>query len=262
MEFSFNNVHPSWKPLLYRALADMDQSYIAYLAHDTTWLPGAQHIFNAFSLPLSATRYILFGESPYPRRESANGYAFWDASVGDIWASTGLSKPVNRATSLRNFIKMLLLVGGYLQPHDLSQSAIAAIPKTGLVMTIEELFANILKQGILLLNASLALSSRPVNHEAKYWQVFMQSLLQQLRIYLSEMVPVLEYSTGLQCDAPQPNDQQPTLILFGSIARQITQLAPAEFFPKMIAVHPYNLNFIHDTEVQRLFSPMQLLEKM
>lgn len=239
MEFSFNMVHPSWKPLINQALACMDQEYLHYLRQDAAWLPGPHNIFNAFSLPLANTRYILFGESPYPRCESANGYAFWDAAAGELWSNTGLSKPINRATSLRNFIKMLLLAGGYLQGEALSQPAIAALPKTNLVTTISELFTNIIGQGILLLNASLALSSRPVTHEAKYWRAFVHSLLQQLHL---------------------TKEREVTLILFGNIAQQITDLAAAEFFPKIVAPHPYNLSFIQDTSVQRLFAPMRLLQ--
>ena len=44
----------------------------------------------------------------------ANGYAFWDAAVNELWSDNGLSKAVNRATSLRNFIKMLLVTEGAL----------------------------------------------------------------------------------------------------------------------------------------------------
>ena len=57
--------------------------------------------------------YVLFGES-LPRRASANGYAFWDAAV-KIMVSFGNSKTVNRATSLLNILKMLLIAEGCLK---------------------------------------------------------------------------------------------------------------------------------------------------
>ena len=43
-------------------------------------------------------RYVLFGESPYPRAQSANGYAFWDAAANSLWAEEGgLHQLLNRA---------------------------------------------------------------------------------------------------------------------------------------------------------------------
>lgn len=100
----------------------LDKDYLAELAADKDWLPGPAAVFNAFSSPLESTRYVLFGESPYPRRESANGCAFWDAAVHNLWADTGLSKEVNRATSLRNLMKMMLVAEGKLRPDDTAQA--------------------------------------------------------------------------------------------------------------------------------------------
>jgi uracil-DNA glycosylase len=72
-------------------------------------------LFAAFAQPLDRVRYVLVGEGPYPRAESATGVCFMDGAVGDLWSEAGLSKPVNRATSLRNFMKMLLVADGQLQ---------------------------------------------------------------------------------------------------------------------------------------------------
>src|SRR5690349_3968920 len=113
--FSMASVHPSWQSCLHSALQSMDKAYLDALASTPDWLPGPDKIFNAFSLPVSKVNYLLFGESPYPRAASANGYAFWDAAVSDLWSPQGLSKKVNRATSLRNFLKMLLVAEGLLQ---------------------------------------------------------------------------------------------------------------------------------------------------
>src|SRR5438128_2360838 len=112
--FNLNSVHSSWNECLQRAVARLNSTYLETLAQSTTWLPGPNKIFNAFTLPIEKVNYVLFGESPYPRRESANGYAFWDAAVQELWSETGLSKRVNRATSLRNILKMLLVAEGAL----------------------------------------------------------------------------------------------------------------------------------------------------
>lgn len=155
------SVHPSWQPLMDEALATLDPDYLRDLLSRSDWLPGAHQLLNAFSIPQSSVKVVLFGESPYPRATSANGYAFWDEAVGDLWSATGLSKPVNRATSLRNILKMLLVADGRLSPQDTSQAAIAALDKSDLVQTSTEFFQHCLQQGFLLLNASLVLQDRP-----------------------------------------------------------------------------------------------------
>lgn len=197
MQISLSNTHPSWQPWLQQALATMDPMYLQSLT-DTSWLPGPSAIFNAFSLPVAKTRYVLLGESPYPRAVSANGYAFWDGAVSDLWSTTGFSKAVNRATSLRNWLKMLLLIESKLNEYNLTQEAIAAIPKTNLIQTLPAFFERLLQRGFLLLNASLVLSDKPVKQDAKAWRPFILHVLKQL----AKTQPV-------------------TLILWGNIAHQI-----------------------------------------
>ena len=119
---NIESTHPEWHDLLSSALRQLHPEYRKQLQFEHHWLPGFQQLFAAFRQPLSATRFILLGESPYPRVQSANGYAFWDANVGSLWSSSGLSKEVNRATSLRNMLKMLLHARGDLQ-HDFSQNS-------------------------------------------------------------------------------------------------------------------------------------------
>src|SRR5690348_6563289 len=94
---NLNTVDNSWKSCITDALNQLDPQYLEKLLQNEHWLPGPDKIFNAFSLPVDKVNYVLFGESPYPRAHSANGYAFWDAAVAELWSPTGLSKPVNRA---------------------------------------------------------------------------------------------------------------------------------------------------------------------
>ncbi|NNM59398.1 MAG: uracil-DNA glycosylase [Legionellales bacterium] len=230
-------IAPDWRPLVEVALKQVNPLYLKELEQTDNWLPGSQNIFNAFSLPLAQTRYILLGESPYPRKQSANGFAFWDQAVTCLWSEQGLSKTVNRATSLRNFMKMLLVAHGLLVSNETSQSSIASVPKQGLINTASDLFGNMQKQGILLLNASLVLSEHPVKYDAKAWLGFMQSLLQQTEITC--------------CDIQ--------LILFGKIAELIPRLCPAWEKKSFIAEHPYNISFIKNRTVQDFFQPMNLI---
>src|SRR3990167_11233495 len=107
-----SQTNPQWHEILTEAMTQLDSHYLSEILTTKDWLPGREHMLAAFNQPLTNVRYILLGESPYPRSASANSHAFWDNAVNELWSETGLSKTVNRATSLRNFIKMLLLARG------------------------------------------------------------------------------------------------------------------------------------------------------
>ena len=225
-----STIHPSWQPILLEGLEQISPTYLQGLLDDPNWLPGKKNIFNAFSIPLERVNYILFGESPYPRPTSANGFAFWDSAVTALWSESGLAKPVNRATSLRTFIKMLLVT-------DLSQEAIAKLDKTHLVKTITELFTNMLDHGFLLLNTTLVLRDKAVAKEAKQWHPLIQKILYTLKKKRPDL----------------------GLILWGKIAETIENFPEASAFSIYKSEHPYNQSFIHNQVMQQLFQPLQLL---
>lgn len=240
--FNLNQVDDSWRECLERGMAQMDQLYLKRLYQSADWLPGCQNVFNAFSHPLGDVKYILFGESPYPRIESANGYAFWDACVHELWSESGLNKQVNRATSLRNLIKMLLVASGRLPPHNTTQLAIAEIEKSDLVQTNAELFANFIASGFLLLNATPVLQSRWVSSpqkDARQWRPFIKELLECIV-------------------QKKPNV---CFIFLGNIATQIDKILTIHPSHKIYAEHPYNVSFITNPTVLNFFRPLQLLEK-
>jgi uracil-DNA glycosylase len=226
--------HSEWKGILNTALASMDQEYLSQLMSTEDWLPGKERLFAAFSLPLKQTQYVLVGESPYPREDSANGYAFWDNLVTDLWSTNGLSKLVNKATSLRNLIKMLLVARGDLQAMS-SQQQIAMVDKRSLVRTAEQLFAGMMNKGILLLNASLVFSEGKVPFHARHWKPFMDSLLEQLY----QVKPDVK------------------LILLGKFAANASQ---NQLPIGLMAEHPYNVSFITNQKVIDFFKPLDLLQ--
>lgn len=230
-------VDPSWEQCLYLALEKMDQDYLAKLRQSTDWLPGPRNLFNAFRLPLNQVNYVLFGESPYPRAASANGYAFWDANVHELWSATGLTKTVNRATSLRNIIKMLLVAEGLLQPSQTSQADIAAINKDQLVQTNQALFQRFLDKGFLLLNATLVLQPHAVKKDAQAWQPFICSVLD----FIYHQRPHAH------------------LILLGNIANTIDPLILHPSIKRLYAEHPYNISFIQNEKILNFFEPLHLL---
>lgn len=233
--FNLQAADPSWQECILEGLTKMDTHYFKGL--DPNWLPGPEKIFNAFSLPVNQVNFVLFGESPYPRKESANGYAFWDASVGDLWSEKGLSKKVNRATSLRNIIKMLLVSESLLNPQTTSQEAITKIDKKNLVKTNSEFFNGLLKRGFLLLNASLVLQPTQVQKDARAWLPFLKHVLEFL----------FKKNSHVQ------------LILLGRIANEIDQLVDHFEIKRLYAEHPYNLSFISNQQVLDFFRPLHLL---
>ena len=113
-----------------KGLSQIDPDYLQQLAHSGTGFRPQK--YSMHFPPLDQVNYVLFGESPYPREESANGYAFWDASVKELWSETGPRQKVNRATSLRNMLKMLLIAENMLDKNDQSQQSIARLNKQSL----------------------------------------------------------------------------------------------------------------------------------
>ncbi len=237
--FNYSVIHPTWHECIQRGLGKMNKAYLDSLAHSSAWLPGPEKIFNAFSLPVDDVQYVLFGESPYPRRDSANGYAFWDAAVENLWSPTGLDKKVNRATSLRNILKMLLVAEGKLDAAHTGQENIAALDKSSYVKTNHEFFTNFLNHGFLLLNATPVLQTdQPPHKDAREWHPFIEELLN----CLLEKRP------------------QVTFILFGRIANDIEPLFAGRPIKKLHAEHPYNLSFITNPDVLAFFKQLQLLK--
>jgi uracil-DNA glycosylase len=226
------NVDKSWLPLLHSAFEAMDDDYLNYLQSTPNWLPGVSNVLAAFSQPLTNVRYVLLGESPYPRQESANGYAFWDAAVQSLWSENGLSKSVNRATSLRNFMKMLLNAEGVLK-SPFSSSDIAMLDKIHYIPTLSALFERLMDKGFILLNASLAWSEdKPMRWHAKHWYPFMHVLLGEL------------------------SRHEVKFLLFGKIAQQFKELPSDKC---LVAEHPYVLSFIENSQVLDFFQPFHLL---
>lgn len=237
-----SRVHPQWQSLLTEALSTLDKDYLQSLVDDTDWLPGIDHLLAAFRRNRADVRYLLIGESPYPRKQSANGIAFYDAAVGDLWSENGLSKSVNRATSMRNILKTALLANGHLNRDEdgkITQTNIARVDKSGLIQTMPELFDNLHSRGFLMLNATPVLhSQRKPAKEAIFWKDFLQSLLALLAESL---------------------DHQVTLVLWGKIAQSIEALPAANHYRKLVSEHPYNISFIDNLQMQKLFAELGIL---
>lgn len=240
---------PSWIPTLERGLTAVqvaDPAYLPALAVDD-FLPTEGRMFAAFAQPLDQVRYVLVGEGPYPRAQSATGVCFMDGAVEALWSQTGLSKQVNRATSLRNFMKMLLVAEGLLPENDTGGDAMMAVAGRAhaagsrMIQTLSELQENLGRHGFLLLNASLVYRPNVAPaKDAKAWRPFLATVLEALARNVGEM---------------------PTLVLWGKIAGQLQEIESTRRLPAITSEHPYNLSFIRNLAMRRLFGPMHLLFK-
>ncbi|MCW8820893.1 MAG: uracil-DNA glycosylase [Sulfurovum sp.] len=229
----------SWDTVLSEASAFLDADYQRFLEEDDSYFPSKENYFNAFkTLSKDKVKYILFGQDPYPRKESAGGYAFIDTKVQNLFSPSGLSKEVNRATSLRNFIKMALVASDRLSTDDTSQEAISKLDKTQMINSMEELRFNFEKNGVLLLNTALIFTDKKSSTKhIKAWRPFIRNLL-----------------LGLEGEDLE-------IILFGSHAKELKKHLPLENFETIELEHPYNHTFISNPKALELFAPMRLLEK-
>ena len=244
---------PSWRSGLttgLKAIARTSHTYLPELAADT-YLPTGGRLFAAFAQPLDTVRYVLVGEGPYPREKSATGLCFMDGAVESLWSEQGLSKQVNRATSLRNFIKMLLVADGQIAIGHTTGAAMAhaslkaRASDSSFIQTLAEMQGNLASHGFLLLNAALIYRPHvPPKKEARAWQPFLQEVL-----------------AALATCADTTERSPPALVLWGRIAEQLNALPQTMHFPQVRSEHPYNLSFIANPGMQALFGPMHLLRK-
>jgi len=228
----------SWETILSEAYTSLEADYQRFLEEDKSYFPSNENYFNAFNTLLKEkVKYILFGQDPYPRKESAGGYAFIDTKVENLFSNSGLSKEVNRATSLRNFMKMALVASERLASDDTSQEAISQLDKTNMIDSIEELRLNFEKNGILLLNTALIFTDKKSSKKhVKAWKPFVQTLL-----------------NSFEKDAPK-------LILFGTHAKELKKQFSLDKFETIELEHPYNHTFIYNPKALELFAPMHLLD--
>lgn len=227
-----------WSNILTSCFDKMTPKYKEFLESNQNYFPDLSNFLNAFkTLSKMKTKYILFGQDPYPREKSAIGYAFIDGAVHSLWeAKGGLSKEVNRATSLRNFLKMLLICEDVLSLDDTSKEALKNVDTSLYIHSIYELRENFEKNGVLLLNMALVFTDKESSkYHIREFKSFVQEFLHQLQ--------------GSNIE----------LILFGSLAQDIRKYATD--LPMHLFEHPYNLSFITNQEVQEFFKPMSLLRK-
>ena len=252
IERTIDSADSAWQPTLRAGLAAVaaaDPFYLNALAA-SDFLPTEGRLFAAFKQPLDKVRYVLVGEGPYPRATSATGVCFMDGAVDGLWSERGLSKAVNRATSLRNFMKMLLVADKQLAPDNTGGEALIELARmaqtegSGTIQSLPALQQGLLAHGFLLLNASLVFRPEVApRKDALAWRPFLQTVLDTLLRHAADTGRI-----------------PPTLVLWGKIAEELQGLPGVSQFPQAVSEHPYNLSFIKNNRMQQLFGALNLLK--
>lgn len=123
-------LHPTWLNALGPVIAAQEEAH-KYLGpkRSSQYLPAREHTFRALNaLPPWEWKVVVFGQDPYPRADSANGFAcmHYHGSLGG--SMDRLLRVVfdNRITqwsdpmspSFRNIIKNALIHGKHLKPDS------------------------------------------------------------------------------------------------------------------------------------------------
>lgn len=223
-----------------KTLSKEEKIFLEKILSDETLIPNRNDIFNGFNIPAQEVKYIIFGESPYPRLESATGHAFIDGKVKNIWGEEGLSKEVNKATSLRNLFKTALVADNIISPDNATKAHLRHINTDGFVETMEQLQSNLNSNGVALLNSCLTLIEGKVQKEdVNFWFKVIDKFLLNL-ILQNESV---------------------TLILWGNISKRIKNMESFKYYKYFESEHPYNKSFIENKNMQRFLKEINFLYK-
>ena len=210
------------------------------ILNDKTLIPSNKDIFNGFNIPAKDVKYIIFGESPYPRIESATGYAFIDGKVKEIWGESGLSKEVNKATSLRNLFKTALVAENIISPDKTTKPYLKNINTECFVNSMEELRVNLNNNGVALLNSCLSLRQGKVQRtDVNIWGNIIDKFLLDL-FYQNKNI---------------------TLVLWGNISKRIKDMDSFKYYQYIESEHPYNKSFIESKKMQSFLKEIKFLYK-
>jgi uracil-DNA glycosylase len=170
MNFSLDEVHPSWRPFFSQHAQSID-AILSSLDSEAI-SPPRSDIFRAFIFPLDSVRVLIIGQDPYPGEGVADGLAF---------SSSAAAIPA----SLRNIYK------------EFSEDLHLPTPK-GADLTSWAM------NGVLLLNRTLTTAVGERNaHTAKGWSSFTYAVAQFLAARevvailwgrnAGELAPLFEY---------------------------------------------------------------------
>lgn len=165
----FSGGAEAWEPLLAPTLtAAHDAHTFLSPTRAREIVPVRELTFQALKAnPPSRVRVVVFGQSPYPRVESATGIAMFDNSFTD-WSDAKFGK----VTSIRCIVKAAAM-REHGVPKATSTAELRALIAKNRVVPPAEWFQSMLVQGVLLLNASLTASTNDAistTAHAAFWK--------------------------------------------------------------------------------------------
>jgi uracil DNA glycosylase len=165
-----------WRPILLPLLtAQPAASELLGPARSKAIVPVRELTFQALK-PNAPDRWrvVVFGQSPYPRIESATGIAMFDNSFTD-WADAKFGK----VTSIRCIVKAAAM-REHGVPKQTSTAALRSLIAQHDVVPPGEWFQAMLAQGVLLLNASLTASTDDAvstTAHAAFWKPVVEAIV-------------------------------------------------------------------------------------
>jgi len=167
---------PFWFEKLYPVISKNDD-YKYFFFDDNKFFPELENRFNAINnvnFENDDIKVVVFGQDPYPRKESATGYAFWDGKIKS-W-ETPLSP------SFRNIIKSVLIHENLATKDDKIKS-LRRIIKENNIFPPDNFFENSIENGVIWLNAALTFESKlqtDLNKHLKFWKPIIETIINTL----------------------------------------------------------------------------------
>jgi len=169
----------TWYPLLKSTIErQKDAAKFIGPSRDKSIVPVRQLTFQALKPnPPEKWKVVIFGQSPYPRLESATGIAMFDNTFHQ-WKM----KRFGQVTSMRCIIKSAL-GWKFKTPRSTPVKDMRVILRREKIVEPPEWFTSILAQGCLLLNAALTASndkSLYVGAHAKFWEPVVHRIVEEI----------------------------------------------------------------------------------
>ena len=167
------------KPYWYEKLSSTilnNKDYDYFFNDKDRFFPNLENVFNAVNnIDLeNKTKVVVFGQDPYPRKESATGYAFWDGKIKS-WND-------RLSPSFKNLFKSILISYGLAEKKD----NIAKLRKTisdKAIFSPDDFFEKSIKNNIIWLNASFSFEGKAqslLNKHLKFWKPVVKEIIKVL----------------------------------------------------------------------------------
>lgn len=178
MKFMPKNIHSSWNEFIEREdiVDELDKIYEKI---GKNYFPVEENVLRFLNMDLENIKCIIVGMEPYPTS--------WLKDGKEVPIATGRSFEVSllegqnwnykiKQSSLRNILKTF-----YLNETGIKKSLedVRNEINSGKfqILNPDDLFNNLEMQGVLFLNATLTVEKENVDSHRKYWEYFMNELI-------------------------------------------------------------------------------------